>query len=168
LFGKFLALCSYPKFIYAFFITTSLVILKRHRIKQAILIYFFMILGFLWVDFSVARILKPLIKRHRPFVSIKNVYVGEGKKLLKRPLKVKASYSFPSCHASNVGFAGFYLSFFEPLFSPFWIIFVILVGWSRIYLGVHYPLDVFAGWIYGAFWAYVFYKLVKKLIYEPR
>jgi hypothetical protein len=29
----------------------------------------------------------------------------------------------------------------------------ISVGFSRAYLGVHYPTDIVVGWICGAFWA---------------
>jgi undecaprenyl-diphosphatase len=72
------------------------------------------------------------------------------------------SHSFPSGHAF---FAGSFFGGLALLLSPrvpskvarlmIWIIaalLVLLIGVSRIYLGVHYPSDVLAGWAAAAIW----------------
>lgn len=60
-----------------------------------------------------------------------------------------SGYSFPSSHAVN-NFAGaFVLSHFIPKAKlGFWI-FAVIVAYSRVYVGVHYPLDVIGGAIIG-------------------
>ena len=73
------------------------------------------------------------------------------------------SASFPSGHAtmSAVAFLtlGAILAAHEPqrplraLFIATAIILTLLVGASRIYLGLHYPTDVLAGWCLGTAWA---------------
>ncbi len=32
-------------------------------------------------------------------------------------------------------------------------LFVVAIGWTRIYLGVHYPSDILAGWLVSIGWA---------------
>ena len=59
--------------------------------------------------------------------------------------------SFPSSHATNTAGAGMLLALVYRRWSiAVASILVFLVGYSRIYLGVHYPSDVLAGWVLGA------------------
>jgi undecaprenyl-diphosphatase len=39
----------------------------------------------------------------------------------------------------------------------------LLVGYSRIYCGAHFPLDVAAGWIIGATWSTILYNIILLL-----
>ncbi len=78
----------------------------------------------------------------RPFmIGMSPVYLHHG-----------ARGGFPSTHASALGALTCFL-----LLRPHWRLegFVILVvslavGWSRIYLGLHFPLDILAGFALGA------------------
>jgi len=73
-----------------------------------------------------------------------------------------SGYSFPSGHAMvSVAFYGFlaYLLWFNLHHSKLRfpatfaiVILIVLIGISRIYLGVHYPSDVLAGFAAGGFW----------------
>ncbi|EJZ19199.1 phosphatase PAP2 family protein (plasmid) [Rhizobium sp. Pop5] len=40
----------------------------------------------------------------------------------------------------------------------------VIIGLSRIYLGVHYPTDVFAGWCAGALWALGCWLISKRFV----
>jgi undecaprenyl-diphosphatase len=77
-------------------------------------------------------------------------------------------YGFFSGHSSNsmaaAVFAGLIL---RPYYKN--LIFILLfwsaiVAYSRIYVGVHYPLDIVCGLTFGAITGFLFYKLAKYLV----
>ncbi|MDR3048201.1 MAG: phosphatase PAP2 family protein [Bacteroidales bacterium] len=84
-------------------------------------------------------------------------------------------YSFPSAHASN---GMVMLLFFVFAIRPKtkWLIigtslWLLLIAYSRIYLGVHYPCDILFGFLLGAFWSLLFFKLptfMKRLMIAYR
>lgn len=78
--------------------------------------------------------------RHRPFVD------HEVNKLVE---KVATSKSFPSDHAALAFVIASLLSFFYPRWSRAFYVWAFLIALSRIFVGVHYPLDVAAGIIIG-------------------
>jgi undecaprenyl-diphosphatase len=90
-----------------------------------------------------AHLMKTMVERPRPCITIDEV---EGIRLLAG---CTTSSSFPSNHAVNASvlatLAGLYA---RPLLVPATIV-ALLVIYSRVYVGVHYPLDVLAGSLLG-------------------
>lgn len=76
-------------------------------------------------------------------------------------------YGYFSAHAANsTGVAVFLSLLFKrhyPKLVIFLIFWAIVVSYSRIYLGVHYPGDVITGMIIGMFFGYLFHHLRKFL-----
>ena len=71
--------------------------------------------------------------------------------------------SFPSNHASNTMAFAFAFSFMFSWAAWVLIPLSLLVGYSRIYCGAHFPLDVAAGWIIGATWSTILYNIILLL-----
>ena len=80
--------------------------------------------------------LRALIERPRP-----PVRYPEPKTLVPVPHDA----SFPSGHAATSFAAATMLSFAFPRLTPFLYVLAAAVAFSRVYVGVHYPLDVIAG-----------------------
>lgn len=121
-------------------------------------IFFFYILGFIFIHkknagrgfiFLIVATLsgfvinsygfKDFFHRPRPFLTIPSVITVQ---------TGLSDYSFPSGHAFSVALLATIFIRRRRIFWPL-SIYTLLVGFSRIYLGVHYPLDVLAGFAFG-------------------
>jgi membrane-associated phospholipid phosphatase len=98
--------------------------------------------------------LKEIFKRQRPYVTHLDL----------NPVSREDSYAFPSGHTS----AAFALATSMSLNYPKWYVIVPSFAWasatgySRMYMGVHYPTDVLAGAALGAGTAWLTWKVNKK------
>ncbi|HEY2581366.1 MAG TPA: phosphatase PAP2 family protein [Mucilaginibacter sp.] len=124
--------------------------------KQGLIIIALIALSAGFADFTSASLVKPLVKRVRPCrdsVESKTdiVRIGCG-----------TGYSFPSTHATD-HFA--MASFMIFLFYKRWrwillwgVLWAGAISFAQVYVGVHYPIDVFCGAIYGVFVGWLCYR----------
>jgi membrane-associated phospholipid phosphatase len=105
-----------------------------------------MIVAILCVLLVVDWMLKPAVGRARPFERTPVMHV-----LGPRPHDA----SFPSGHASGAGAGALALTMLAPWGWPLWWALAAAIGYSRVYLGDHYPLDVMAGGAIGAALAWI-------------
>ena len=83
-------------------------------------------------------------------------------------LIVVHSLSFPSGHSANAMMTYVALALFlaPPERRQIWLgvaaLIAVLVGLSRVVLGVHWPSDVIGGWSYGLVWALLLYAISQR------
>ncbi|WP_338604345.1 phosphatase PAP2 family protein [Sulfolobus tengchongensis] len=96
--------------------------------------------GFI-IAIILGEISKYVMAQPRPFLILHNVNL-----LVSEP----TDYSYPSGHALIVSVGAIIVLMTLPYYVsiPLFIE-ALIVSYSRVYIGVHWPLDVFAGWILG-------------------
>ena len=98
---------------------------------------------------------------------LKTVFARERPNLITQ-LVHETGYSFPSGHA--MASAVLAIALVAVLWNSRWrwwgvvasSCFVIFIGYSRLYLGVHYPSDILAGWMLSAGWVVIVVALLKS------
>jgi undecaprenyl-diphosphatase len=98
--------------------------------------------------------IKAVFRRRRPFASIVDALVIGDK---------PSSYSFPSGHTAASFAAAWILTSVWPRVAPVFFGLAWLVGYSRVYVGAHYPGDVSVGAVSGMVLAEAVRRLVKRL-----
>jgi undecaprenyl-diphosphatase len=100
----------------------------------------------------VSGILGQLLYRDRPFVT-HTVF-----QLIKHP----ANASFPSDHTIAAFAIAMSIWIFHRKAGIFWLILATAIGFSRIWVGVHYPSDVLAGVLIGALSSVIIHLLFTR------
>ena len=90
--------------------------------------------------------------RARPFVSFGSLH-----QLIATSFSHK---SFPSSHSTLAFALAFSVLMFNRPLGILMLILAVLVAWGRVYVGVHYPLDVLAGAFLGTGVSLIIYRLL--------
>lgn len=144
------------------YILATTFIIWRWRMK-GLMIVMAAALTVLLTEAASSWILKPIFMRPRPchdpdLPGYVNLVVDQ----------CRFSFSFPSSHAANhFGLAFFFTWLWGKSFRwlvPLLMLWALLICLSQIYVGVHYPLDIFGGLVLGALLSLAAWLLLKRVI----
>ena len=129
-------------FIFAFGVALILYLRGNH------LLAFELIFGMLTLGL-VVQFMKVLIHRTRPYIKLKNIRIVGSR---------ASGQSFPSGHTGQAFFMATLLLHYYHVNGYLWLGLygiALLVGITRIYVGMHYPRDIIGGAIVGTTWGLI-------------
>jgi len=103
-------------------------------------------------SFFLADFIKIILHTARPFVELGII-----------PLYKEIGFSFPSEHSAIFSALAFCMFFINRKLGILVGVFTLLIGLSRIVIGVHYPIDVLGGFALGFIISYIFIRIFKKI-----
>lgn len=142
------------------FVLLLYLIFKKLGTKQTLYLILFVAILLVFTD-QITNLFKNGVQRLRP---CNNPDINTKIRIVQS----RSSFSFFSGHAANtMAVATFLYQIFKKDFKYFWLLFLwpLIFAYSRIYLGLHYPLDIICGYLFGAilgFSMFKFYRMVQK------
>ena len=139
-----------------FFLLLLYVIYKKVGQKQLLYLIVFIAVLLLFTD-QITNLVKHSFQRLRPCSNPEiNSFI--------RIVQTRTSFSFFSGHAANtMAVTVFLYSIFKRDYNHLWLLFFwpLIFAYSRIYLGLHYPLDILSGYLFGATMGFLIFKLYR-------
>ena len=140
-----------------FYAVLLFLIYKKRADKRFLLTVVIVVLMITFTD-QITNVFKRGFQRPRPCYEV-DIF-----DLVRRvKFNCGGAFGYFSGHASNsmaaAIFVGLMLRYKYKYFIFIMVFWALLMGYSRIYVGVHYPLDVFSGMLFGAIMGLLFYKL---------
>ena len=154
----FMWMISSPYFGIPFYIFFLIVLVKTKNYKEVIVCFVLLLVVVGLADLTAKYCFKEFFQRYRPTHNIN----------LKEQLHIVnnyrgGKYGFISSHACNMFASSFlFYQFIKIKYRrSIWFLFswALIIGYSRVYLGVHYPSDVLVGGMVGIVIAQILYYL---------
>lgn len=142
----------------SFFVVLLYLIYKKIGVKQTLYLLLFIAVLITFTD-KIANVFKNGFQRLRPC----NTPEING---IIRVVKSSDTFSFFSGHAANsMAVATFLYFVMKRHYKYFVLLFLwpLIFAYSRIYLGLHYPLDIMCGYLCGLILGFVMYKVYLKV-----
>ncbi|WP_272700124.1 phosphatase PAP2 family protein [Desulfovibrio sp. Fe33] len=134
--------------------------------KKQIIFFLVLLAGMGMSDFTT-KLAKDQIFRLRPLNVVAGTRFVENGRWQARPdnfVRTKErGTSYPSAHCANTMTLAILALLLWPGLKGWPILVSLLSGYSRIYLGKHFPTDVLAGWLWGVVVAGAVWLLWKEL-----
>lgn len=162
-FDKVMWVISDAYFGIPFYLLFFFIAIRFFGVKKAMLIILVGAIAVGLADLASKHFFKEVFLRYRPSHNL----LLSGKIHLVDEYK-GGTYGFVSSHAANM-FAiatclGLYFYSFNKKLIFILFVWAALIAYSRMYLGVHYPSDIFVGGLLGTFIGFLGYKLTNKYI----
>ena len=149
--GIFQAIASYGILLFVILLIIGWLYARRETVSKMV--------ALLWTGIGTllaVGINQPIVNHFheaRPYTNLANIQVLAHK---------SADFGFPSDHATMAGAVTAGLFLVNPLLGGTSLIFALLLAFSRVYIGAHYPYDVLAGLALGAAVVFIGYFIVRK------